>query len=767
MSFRNMKMGAKLGVGFGFVGILFIVVVFQYQRTLSGTIKGFEQLLHLNEQMKSGLQDVAINMLQARRSEKDFLLRLDMKYPPLVEESVNNILAQIENLMKLEQEAGSTDQIKQYGEMQKNIGIYHDAFAKVVTAWQNRGLDEKSGLQGKMRDAAHSVEKIAKDFNVGQIQAGLAEIRRREKDFLLRQDAKYLAMVNDNITLFKKEVADSTISDDEKQFYTAKIDAYAKSFAAEAAKKEGNTTGLNTTYREIAHEIEAAIDQRYIKNLMVDYLLLRRHEKDYLLRLDTKYIDQANTVLAKIIANVKASTVSDKDKDQITKDFGTYKESLAGIVASNDEISTLTETMRAAVHAIEPVIDENVKLEIDGMAKAVQEIQDSANKKSFMVLAISLVALLAGVIFSFYLTLIITRPVREAIRLVAKVAEGDLTTKFETASTDEIGQLMQSMKNMVDKLAYIVADVQTASENVAAGSEMVSSSTEELSQGASEQAASAEECSSSMEQMVANIRQNADNARQTEKIAIKSAEDAQEGGQAVTKTVDAMKNIAAKISIIEEIARQTDLLALNAAIEAARAGEHGKGFAVVAAEVRKLAERSATAAGEISTLSTSSIQVAEQAGKLIESIIPDIQRTAELVQEISAASNEQTAGADQVNKAIQQLDEVIQQNASVAEEMSSTAEELTAQAQAMMDSMAVFKVDHTGTVRRRTGAKSGQEAGRTAKKIAIAHLHKGAQSRKPQGANTGSAEDKPEVQGFKFDLGKDHEQVSDDEFERY
>jgi len=195
-----------------------------------------------------------------------------------------------------------------------------------------------------------------------------------------------------------------------------------------------------------------------------------------------------------------------------------------------------------------------------------------------------------------------------------------------------------------------------------------------------------------MEQMAANIKQNADNALQTEKIALKSAEDAKEGGEAVAQTVSAMKQIAEKISIIEEIARQTDLLALNAAIEAARAGEHGKGFAVVASEVRKLAERSQTSAAEISSLSGSSVEVAEKAGNMLVKIVPDIQKTAELVQEISAASNEQNAGADQINKALQQLDQVIQQNSSASEEMASTSEELSGQAEQLQTTINFFKI---------------------------------------------------------------------------
>ena len=274
------------------------------------------------------------------------------------------------------------------------------------------------------------------------------------------------------------------------------------------------------------------------------------------------------------------------------------------------------------------------------------------------------------------------------------IAGGDLTVDAKPQSDKDT--LGIALENMVTKLRDIVGQVSTAAENMSAGSQELSASAEQLSQGATEQASSAEEASSSMEEMASNVKQNAENAGQTETIARRSAKDAEASGVAVGRAVEAMQTIASKITIVQEIARQTDLLALNAAVEAARAGEHGRGFAVVASEVRKLAERSQAAAAEIGTLSADTVKVAREAGDMLSKLVPDIKKTAQLVEEITAACREQDVGSAQINQAIQQLDKVTQQKASASEQVSSTSEELSSQAEQLQQTISYFRIEAAG-----------------------------------------------------------------------
>ncbi len=318
-----------------------------------------------------------------------------------------------------------------------------------------------------------------------------------------------------------------------------------------------------------------------------------------------------------------------------------------------------------------------------------------------MLLACAVLALL----MAYAITRGITEPLGRALDAANRLSGGDLTVEIDVDRKDETGQLLLAMQNMVARLSQVVTEVKSGAEALAGASEEVSATAQSLSQASSEQAASVEETSASMEQMTASIAQNTENARVTDGMAAKAAGEAGEGGEAVKATVVAMTQIAQKIGIIDDIAYQTNLLALNAAIEAARAGEHGKGFAVVAAEVRKLAERSQVAAQEISTVATSSVELAEKAGMLLDAIVPNIRKTSDLVQEITAASEEQSSGVGQINSAVTQLSQTTQQNASSSEELAATAEEMSTQAEQLQQAMAFFKVADTGvgSARRSSG----------------------------------------------------------------
>jgi methyl-accepting chemotaxis protein len=415
-----------------------------------------------------------------------------------------------------------------------------------------------------------------------------------------------------------------------------------------------------------------------------------------------------------------------------------------------------------------------------GIVLPKAELLESITRIINTSLIVAVIILLLVAIVILVVVRMIVASLKKGVTFATALANGDLSATLEVHTKDEVGELARALTSMRDRLTNVVMDIRSSTEAVDAGSNQVASASQDLSSGNSEQAANIEEVSSSMEQMASNIQRNSDNARQTEAIAIQTSAKAEEGGQSVDKTVEAMREIAKKISIIDEIARNTNLLALNAAIEAARAGEAGKGFAVVASEVRKLAERSQTAASEITALAGKSVAIAEQAGKLLDEIVPDIRKTAELVQEISAASAEQNAGAGQINKAIIQLDTVIQNNASASEELAGMAEEMASQSRHLLNAISFFKTGDEAAARgpvrqaaqpavsRRTPGGPAKPAAKAMLPppskggIHVAHLP-GHDASQPARHAAAEAAGQTGGKGFKLDLTS----LEDDKFEEF
>lgn len=469
----------------------------------------------------------------------------------------------------------------------------------------------------------------------------------------------------------------------------------------------------------IADRIHAAEDIVMDRN--TDAVLLQKMEELHVLH------DQGEELMVRV-------TAAEAANDQFTAH-----------TMYHNELGTLSTQMMALLDEMETAIRANIT------QQEQETLADYAGARTSLITLFGLSALAAFGMAGW--TLVgLSRGLRQSVALAKVISNGDLRETTEARTNDEIGDLLRAQNDMVMKLRDVVARVNQSARNVATGSGQMAATSDALSQGATEQASSTEEASAAVEQMAANIKQSAENAEITEKIAMKSAEDARASGAAVSEAVEAMQTIADRIMIVQEIARQTDLLALNAAVEAARAGEHGRGFAVVAAEVRKLAERSQTAASEISSLSTSTVRAAVSAGEMLQGLVPDIEKTAALVTEISQASRELATGSAQISLSIQQLDKVTQENTSAAEQLSASATELANQSDQLAEAIAFFRTGDAAA----TPAPSATQATTAAKTAPPAPRSGTATAKVPQ----------PVEGGFDFDLGAAPDDDLDTRFKR-
>lgn len=470
---------------------------------------------------------------------------------------------------------------------------------------------------------------------------------------------------------------------------TAKMYKHPYTVTTSVLKIEQNIVKIHRAMKDIALSVDSSV----VKKIEIDKQLR------LVSKLETKVYDDFKILEERFLGN-KQMIENAKD---LFIDWTPIREDVVSLMRSGkiSEAAKITKEKGAKhIFKLNRTISrlrnfaENKASEFNANSKTVRE------NAIISIIIILLIAIFLGVFISIYMTRSVTVPLIKGIDFAKQVSEGDLLATVDIEQKDEIGKLANALKNMIERLKGIVSSIIENANNIASASMSLSSVSQEMANGASEQASSTEEVTASMEEMSANIQQNTDNAQKTEEIANKAVNNIKKGSDASIESVNAMKNIADKIFIINEIAFQTNILALNAAVEAARAGEHGKGFAVVATEVRKLAEQSGKAAKQIDEVSTKGVAIAESAGELLAEIVPEIEKTSFLVQEISTSSIEQNGGANQINNAIQQLNQVTQQNAAVAEEMATGSEELSAQSQKLKDIVSFFKIENINIVKK-------------------------------------------------------------------
>jgi methyl-accepting chemotaxis protein len=685
-------------------------------------------------------------VLEARIQEKGFITQDEEEYQENAEKIVTKIILLAKDM---ELRFADADKKSQVNRIITGAEAYLTAFQKYVDIknqqkiaeeemfergqelrmWANTiRLEQRRELIKLQQDPTSSVAEkndILTNFDdANQLIQWALEVRMKEKDFIIQEVEEYKYKIEGLIAqiLSRSKSMSSRFINESDRAKIEEIVAVAENYLttfrnyaelhSQQKTAEDELTGNAKMLEGVARLIRADQKTELIairkqtdtfledkmtnandaNQLRASLLDVRMEEKELIISKDQQHADMIDRKVREILAlaqNLKSKLLSGENIEHVDEAIvavQAYHELFQNYVQLMNQQESVDQLMIQAALKAQEISDE-----VLGDQQANTENQTI--RANTIMLGGTVLAIMIGCPLTVWISLTIKRSLTNAVNFTRIIADGDLSQTIEVKNKDEIGQLLLAMGNMVMKLKTIITEVKTTSQNVTFSSQTMSSSAAQMSQGATEQAAAAEEASSSMEQMVVNIRQNADNALQTENIALKAAEDAQKNREAVVEAVDAIQGIAKKITIIKDITSQTRMLSLNATIEAARAQEHGQGFAVVASEVRSLAERSQTAATEITQLVSSSVAIVEKAGERLKKLVPDIQKTAEVVQEISAASKEQNIGAEQINNAIQQLDQVTQQNAVTSAEMASTAEELATQAEHLQHAIAFFKTD--------------------------------------------------------------------------